>query len=232
MSRLADRQLERLSQTRFSEAFQARVRTRLMQELRAHPRRRSGFPFLRLAAGFAVVLLALLGTGTAYAQRALPGETFYPWKLASENAWRAVSSDPVGADLVIAERRVDELTVVSDDPALRAQTLETYLETVARLRSEAGAQDEIRIVQTLDSQAAVLKKLGILLARPTPDILPSEESASTPTASPMPTVQTPGLDPTALPSLTPTVEVPPEIFPTMDIPPELVPTFEIPPPVR
>jgi hypothetical protein len=191
--------------------------------------------------GLAAVLLALLVTGTAYAQSTLPGDALYGWKLASEDAWRAVSADPVETDLVIAERRVNELTVVGDDPALRAQTLESYFETVARLRSQTGTEDEPRITQTLDSQIAKLKKLGILISQSDPASLPSDEPLP-PTVTPLPTL--PGLIPTAQtpPKFTPTIEippaidppaeVPPAILPTVEIPPELFPTFEIPPPIR
>jgi hypothetical protein len=231
--------LTRAGEMHVSDAFRARVRTRLVREMHAYPRQpaRSGMPFLRLAVGFAVVLLALLGTGTAYAQGSLPGEPFYAWKLASEDAWRAVSSDPVETDLRIAERRVSELTAVSADPGLRAQTLEAYLETVARLRSQGSPEDQIRILRTLDSQAAILKKLGIFNSQSNPATPPPLEPTAfpTPSATPLPllpTVQTPHVLPTDLPPVLPTDEDPPDILPTVDIPPELVPTIEVPPPIR
>lgn len=240
---LASESLERAGRAHLSEAFRARVRARLMQAISAHPRRaaRPGFTFIRLVVGLAAVLLALLVTGTAYAQSTLPGEALYGWKLASENAWRAVSPDPVETDILIAERRVDELVVVRDDPALRAQTLESYFETVARLRSQAGTEDETRIVPALNSQMERLKKLGILLSQTDPATLPSDEPIP-PTTTPLPTMQTPQITLTDLPTITPTVqvppkivptiEIPPEVIPTAEIPPELVPTFEIPPPIR
>lgn len=230
---LASTRLTRAGEMQVSEAFKARVRSRLVQEMYSHPHKsvRPTFTFMRPAVGFAAILLALLVTGTAYAQNTLPGESLYGWKLASENAWRTVSSDPVGTDLVIAERRVDELIAVKDDPAARAQALEAYLETVARLRSQAGAQDD-RILPALDSQTAILKKLGILQSRTHPAVMPPEEATPTPNTTPLPTGQTPRLDPTVLP-LTPTLPPSPEIIlPTIDVPPELVPTIHIPPPIR
>lgn len=232
---LASARLAHAGEMQVSGTFKARVRSRLVQEMQARPRKRvrSGLTFIRLAVGFAAVLLALLATGTVYAQGALPGETLYGWKIASENAWRAVSADPVGADLVIAERRTSELVAVKDDPAARAQALQAYLETVDRLQSQAGIEDQIRVTSTLDSQRAILKKLGILLASPDPAVVVPE--AVPPTATPLPAGQTPGLDPNTLPSLTPTA-LPPSpteiIFPTIDIPPELVPTIHVPPPIR
>jgi hypothetical protein len=239
---LASARLERAGEMQVSGAFKARGRSRLVQEMRAHPRTsrrepvgaRSRLTFMRLVVGIAAVLLALLATGTAYAQSALPGQMFYGWKIASENAWRAVSADPVGADLVIAERRTGELVAVKDDPAARAQALEAYLETVDRLQSQAGIEDQLRVTSTLDSQRAVLKKLGILLAPPDPAAVPSGEATPTPSATPLSIAQTPGSDLTAVPSLTPTV--PPSateiILPTIEVPPELVPTIHIPPPIR
>ena len=148
-----------------------------------------------------------------------------------------MSPDPVGTDLLIAERRASELIAVKDDPDARARTLESYLETVDRLRSEAGTEDQIRIASTLDSQRALLKKLGILLSQSDPNEVPPvvpvvpEDATVAPTA--LPTAQTPGLVATALPSLTPTLPAPPEVlFPTIDVPPELVPTIHVPPPIR
>jgi hypothetical protein len=245
----ASARLERAGQARLSEGFKARVRDRLMQDMYAYPRvlrtrpigARFGFVFARLAVGLAVVLLALLVTGTAYAQNTLPGDTFYGWKLASEDAWRTVSSDPVGTELAIAERRVAELVVVKDDPALRAQTLEAYAETVNRLRSQTDAHDPTYITRRLDSQMERLKKLGILLSQVDPATLPSDEPIPLGTQTPL-ILQTPHVEPSELPQVTPaissppkvvpTVKFPPEVIPTVEIQPELVPTFEIPPPIR
>ncbi len=93
--------LERGRKARPSAAFKARVRAKLTQQMRAHPRKRTqfNFMFMQLAANFAVIVLAFLVVGTAYAQSAFPGDAFYNWKLTSENVWRAVSPDPVGTDL-------------------------------------------------------------------------------------------------------------------------------------
>src|SRR6185503_7899046 len=106
-----------------SPAFRARARARLTLHMQAYPRRkssRSGFAFWRLVTSLAMLLLALLATGTVYAQGALPGDLFYGWKLTSENAWRAVSPDPVHTDLTIANRRIDEMNAVASDPVRSA----------------------------------------------------------------------------------------------------------------
>jgi hypothetical protein len=234
---LASTYLERVGEVHVSDAFKARVRARLMQEMQAHPHTsglkpaaaRSTFMFRRLAVSFAVVLLALLVTGTAYAQRTLPGDAFYGWKRASENAWRAVSPDPVATDLVIAERRVDELMAVRDDPVLRSQTLEAYLETATRLRSELTAENEARVLDVLDSQVQDLNLQGILPEPPVQDSLPpSDEPTQLPTSTPLPASQTPRVDGTDLPQIIPTIEVPPDVLPTVEIPREVIPTVEIP----
>jgi hypothetical protein len=225
-------------EARLSPAFKARVRTRLIQQMHAHPRKttRPRFMFMRLAASLAVVVLTLLAAGTAYAQRALPGETFYAWKLASENVWRAVSPDPLGVDLAIAERRMNELMAVREDPSLQAQTLEAYLEVASRLRLQINTTNEERILPVLDSQAEELDQQGILPELPDQIVVPprTEPSATpattlvpvltTPPANPLPNLETPPVNPTELPQIVPTVEVLPEVAPTVEDLPEVVPT--------
>ena len=123
-------------------AFTMRLRTQVKQHMeeQAYRQKPSLFPWARLAIGLAVVVVALLVTGTAYAQKAVPGDALYGWKLASENTWRALSADPVGTDLLILDRRADELVEVSDAPALHAQALRRYLEVSTRLRAEMNAE--------------------------------------------------------------------------------------------
>lgn len=242
-------------EARPSGAFKSRVRSKVLQGMHAHPHKSTQFNFIffmRFAAGLAAIVLALGVAGTAYAQSALPGEAFYSWKLASEKAWRAVSPDPVGTDLAIADRRVDELIAVSNDPVLHSQTLNAYLEVVARLQAELDAGNNTRILQALDAQTEELNDSGILLPQldqPDQDILPPfDEPTPTPIATPtflpeIPQVNptssnTIPLDPTAIPSLLP--EIPqvnptdlPHILPTIEVPIEnpleLIPTVQIPP---
>lgn len=235
--------LERAREARFSDPFRARVRTKLVQHMHVHPRKiaRRSFLFMRFATGFAVILLALLAAGTAYAQSALPGEIFYAWKLRSESAWRAVSPDPIGTDLAIAERRLDELIAVRGDPQLYAQTLSAYLEVADRLKLEVSPQTEARISAALNAQTEELNQSGIILPQLQEEIPPLEQPSfippTTPTAIPLPILETPHVEPTRLPQIVPTVQVPLE--PTIDIPPvelppvpdpsEIIPTVEIPP---
>ena len=232
---LAHAYLEQAGEARPSAAFKARVRARLTQQMQAHPRksRRFNFAFMRFAANLAVIVLALLVAGTVYAQSALPGDAFYAWKLASENAWRVVSSDPVGTDLAIAERRMDELIAVGNDPMLRSQALEAYLEVAARLKSEMNVGNEALILQTLDSQIEELKKSGILVPQIDQDALPQLDEPSPtlvgPIVTPLPVTEIPQVNPT-LPAPALTSPLPtelPQVIPT-DLP-KIIPTIQVPP---
>lgn len=237
--------LARGQEAQVSSAFKTRVRSRLMHEMYARPRRaaRPRFSFLRLAASLAVVLLALLTAGTAYAQRALPGETFYPWKLASENAWRFVTPDPVGFDLRIAQRRLNELIAVQDDPALYAQTLNAYLEVKERLQAETEGSNDPRIEDALEAQIEELNGVDVVPELTEPVVIPPLVSP-TPTPGdslPLP-AETPRVVPTvveSLPEIVPTVvESLPEVIPTVveNLPdvvatvqnlPEIIPTIDL-----
>jgi len=226
--------LARGREARLSPAFKARVRTRLIQQILAHPRpsARPNFLFMRLAGSLAVVLLALLSAGTVYAQRTLPGESFYAWKIASENIWRMVSPDPVETDLAIAERRLDELIAVRNDPALQAQTLAAYLQVADRLKAQVDTANEAHILAVLDAQAEELSQLGILPEKSLPNIVPPLEiPTATPATTPLPILETPQVIPSELPQVVPTMEVLPEVLPTTQDPPKILPTIEIPPPI-
>ena len=220
--------LARGREARVSDAFQARVRSRLLREMRARPHKpvRSIFPFMRLATGFAVILLALLATGTVYAQSVLPGNPFYGWKLASETIWRSVSPDPIATDLALAERRVEELIAVRNDPALYALALNAYLEVSVRLRLELDTENGAQILAALESHVEALNQSGIVLPQPelVPEVLPSpDQPTSTPNPAPLPVLETPVVEPTGLPPVIPTLDIP---APTVELPPVVIPTVE------
>lgn len=236
--------LARGREVRLSGAFKARIRSRLMEGMYAHPRRpeRSGFSLMRLASGLAAILLALLTAGTVYAQTALPGNAFYDWKLLSEKTWRAISPDPVETDLAIAERRLSELIAVRDNPVLYAQAMSAYLEVTARLTFELDAGNTARILAALDAQTEELNQAGIFLPQPSieQDALPPlDEPTVTPAATSVPVLPTPEVDPTGLSPIVPTIQAPPEptlevppvVIPTVQDPPKIIPTLEIPPPI-
>ncbi len=216
------------------EALKRRARARLVQYMQAVPRTRRTHKaaVMRFAMGLAVIMLALVTAGTVHAQNVLPGDLFHGWKLASEQAWRMVSSDPLGTDIAIAERRLDELIAVQHDPLLQAAALKAYLEASARLTSEMDAVNQERIQSSLVSQRERLLNTGILVPgieneAPTDIPVPGLEDetltdssdipAITPTpATPTPAIPTPGLlptlpivDPTELPDLIPDVDITP-----------------------
>jgi hypothetical protein len=224
------------SQARVSDAFKGRVRNQLLRKMDAHPRRQAqfNFLFLRLVGSLAVVLLVLLTAGTVYAQSALPIGPFYSWKLVSENVWRSVSSDPIGVDLAIAERRADELIAVRGDPILSAQTLKDYMGVVERLKSETNAENEARISTVLHAQFQTLNQLDILPDQPSQDVTPLEASSPTSVGTVLPVLETPPLNPTDSPAIVPTVQVPTvqvpsKVIPTTEVLTKIAPTLEVPP---
>jgi hypothetical protein len=225
-----------------SPAFKTRARAQLMAHMQAHPRHRQGMsPFLRLAFNLAVLMLAFLFAGTALAQSALPGEPLYGWKLVSETAWRALSPNPLGTDLALADRRVAELVAVAEDPQRSAMALELYRSVLSRLKSETEAGAHDRILPVLQAHQSLLLQAG--LSVPELDAYVHDYAApeTTPTAPAQPTstpiIEMPVLE-TALPEIpsldTAIPETPalPEIIPTVDAPDIPLPTLEIPPLVQ
>lgn len=150
-----------------SATFKARARAQLTAHMQAHPRRRSWTdmfslsPVRQLGTALAVLILAFLLTGTAFAQNALPGQPLYSWKLSSEQAWRAVSFDRVGVDLVLADRRAYEITVETSDAGRQAEAVQGYQEVLSRLTSENDAQNNDRIVKTLQSHQEKFSAAGV-----------------------------------------------------------------------
>ena len=138
---------------------------------------------------------------------------------------------------------MDELIAVGNDPALRSQALDAYLEVTARLKSEMDAGNEALILQTLDSQIEELKESGV----PVPqiideDVLPqSDEILPTlvePIMTLIPVTEIPQVNPTSLapavvsplPTELPQVIPPdlPQIIPTVQVPPNIIPTIQVP----
>ena len=106
-------------------AYKARARTQLNVYMQQHPQRKRVSPvFWRFSIALATVLLLFVASGTAFAQTALPGDVFYDWKLTSENVWRFTSSDPLGVDITLSNRRMNELVEVSGDQARREWAVE------------------------------------------------------------------------------------------------------------
>src|SRR5262245_35105816 len=106
--------LERGRGVRPTAAFKTRGRTQLVAHMRTRPRNRLGrwvtavlsFQFVpsfgraaNLALGLAAILFLSLTTGTVLAQRALPGETLYRWKIVSEEIAQVIYPDSLTLDL-------------------------------------------------------------------------------------------------------------------------------------
>ena len=146
-----------------SEEYKTRTRAQLMAHVQAHPRRnkRKLSIIWSVAISLAVLVIALFLTGTAFAQGALPGQPLYEWKLSSEQIWRLSSSDQVGVDLELANRRTFELTSVSKDANSEARARTGYQEVLARLTSEDNAINKDRISDTLKSNQLKLSAAGI-----------------------------------------------------------------------
>ena len=155
--------LQRVREVMPPPFLRARIRAELTQNMESNPRQKRGLPvfFWRMALNVAVLLFALVMTNTVFAQGALPGETLYDWKLASENLWRVVTVDPVGTDLKISTRRINEYVAVSDDEARRARVLVGYNELLVRFQQEEDEADRERILLALKSQQDSLRKVGL-----------------------------------------------------------------------
>jgi len=149
-----------------SPTFNAYTRSAVIQHARIHSRQaRSTMPmFQRTALAFALMVVAFLITGTAHAQSALPGDTDYPLKLASEQIWRAFSTDPVGVDVAISQRRLHEWLLVAHNSLLNTRAMNDYLASVSVLETVSGVDSYTRVVPAIQSQRQALQQAGLLTA--------------------------------------------------------------------
>jgi hypothetical protein len=112
------------------------------------------------------VLFLMFGSfSTAFAQAALPGESLYGLKLASENVWRTLTIDPLGTDLELSNRRINEYVAVSQDETRRARALNGYYELLVRFQTEEDEAEKARILQVLHSHQDDLRKLGLSIPK-------------------------------------------------------------------
>jgi hypothetical protein len=227
--------------------FNAYTHDALVQYVRSHPRQPqikiSVTPVIRRTAfAFAVLLLALLVTGTVHAQSVLPGDTFYGWKRTSEDVWLALSSDPIATEIVLADRRIDEWIMVANDPARSASAIDGYFEVINRLGSVNDKQAQARIVPVLQNHHKKLHQAGLptstvdhFLVVVTQSLPVGTVTQNSPTnlPAPVPTVHS-AVQPTSVssegepavvqPQVAPTVSVPTQIVPTVVAPTEIAPT--------
>lgn len=160
------RSAERLQRGRAvmpSPIFASRLRSELMRKIEATPPRVTRLPFVfqRMALNVGVLLLMMAVITTAFAQMALPGESLYGLKIASERVWRTMSIDPLGTDLELANRRVNEYVAVSRDETRRARVLNSYRDLLVRFQTEEDEQERDRIQRALRTQQDDLRKVGL-----------------------------------------------------------------------
>src|SRR5574341_285821 len=145
-----------------SPDFKARTRTELNAYIHAHPRSKPPVPFVwRLAFNALTTILAFCILGTAIAQRALPGDTLYSWKLTSEDVWRAVSIDQLQTDLTLSNRRVKELVRVYGDEKRREWAVENYEKMLVKFKSDENVAHQERIIPVLRLHQESLSQIGI-----------------------------------------------------------------------
>jgi len=158
----ASTRLGRAGEVMPSPVFKARTRTELNAYIHAHPRVKRTSPFAwRLAYNVVTSLLAFLILGTAIAQRALPGDTLYDWKLTSERVWRTVSIDRLATDLTLSNRRVKELVRVYGDENRRTRAVANYQQMLVRFKSDQDIRHQERIIPVLRFHQQSLSQVGI-----------------------------------------------------------------------
>jgi len=145
-------------------AYRARARAKLSVYMQQNPQRKRVSPiFWRVAIGMMTMLLVFLLTGTSFAQSALPGDQLYDWKLTSEDLWRMTSSDQLGVDLTLSNRRVNELVVVSGNHNRQERALKNYEKLLVKFNATKNQRDRNRILPVLRAQHESLIKAGILI---------------------------------------------------------------------
>jgi len=145
-------------------SYKLRTRSQLNVYMQQHPQRKRLSPvFWRFTVGLVTVMLLFIASGTAFAQSAVPGDTLYDWKLTSEYVWRVTSTDQLGVDLSLSNRRVNELVVVSGDDARRARAVKNYEKLLVKFNTEQDEMKRARILPVLRSQHEALLKAGITL---------------------------------------------------------------------
>jgi hypothetical protein len=147
-----------------SPFLKARIRSDLERAIENDPSQRRHPPlfFWRMALNISVLTVVLVMANTLFAQGALPGESLYNWKLASENLWRSVTVDPLGTDLKLSDRRIDEYVALNDEER-RAQVLLGYNRLLVRFKEEQDESDKTRILTVLKSHQDSLRKVGLAI---------------------------------------------------------------------
>jgi hypothetical protein len=232
-----------------SPTFNAYTRSGLIRYLGIHARPpKKPSMLLRMSLTYTVLIAALLVTGTAKAQSALPGDPLYGWKRTSEQAWLSVSPDPVGTTIILADRRLNEFIAVENDPLRRDIASKDYLTALTELDSMSSPGVSARIAPVLKAHKQRLDTSGLstvqldhyltVAATPVPaaastQVAPAEVAKPTtgaPVESALPATEVPPV--IALPATSvPTVAAPPPTAVPTAIPTEH-PTQVPPPPTE
>ncbi len=141
------------------------------------------------ALAIVVLVVSLLGGGTVYAaNEALPGDTLYPVKRTTETIWLTVAPNDPNLHLLLANRRLDEVTVLLEQkrPADIEQVLAEYEAQVDSLLMFLGEQSALSPVERavladelLATQARRQAHLATLLEQAPEDVRPAARQALT-----------------------------------------------------
>jgi len=144
--------------------YRMRARSQLNIYMQQNPQRKRVSPVLwRFSIAFVTVMMLFLASGTAFAQKALPGDKLYNWKLTSEQLWRLTSSDDLGVDIALSQRRMNELLVVSGDETRRAWAIQNYEKLLVKFRNAESEHDRARILPVLRAQQEALLEAGVMI---------------------------------------------------------------------
>jgi hypothetical protein len=132
--------------------------------MRANPRRHEswyGSLAFKYAASLALLFVTLATTGTALAQNALPGDTLYGWKLASERIWYSLHQDPLDADIYLSGRRISEIQAIRGRANLEEIGVGAYSAVLQQLSMDLAQDPEkaISVSELLDEQKEKLKEI-------------------------------------------------------------------------
>jgi len=145
-------------------AYRMRARSQLNLHMQENPQPKRVSPvFWRFSIAFVTVLMLFIASGTAFAQKAVPGDALYNWKLTSENVWRLTSRDDLGVDIALSNRRMNELLVVSGDETRRVWAIQNYEKLLMKFRTAEDEDDRARILPVLRAQHQALIEAGILI---------------------------------------------------------------------
>jgi hypothetical protein len=161
---LAATKLSRAREIMPDPSYKMRARSQLNTYMQQYPQRKRVSPVLwRFSIAFATVMTLFLASGTAFAQQAVPGDTLYNWKLTSEHVWRLTSTDDLGVDIALSERRMNELLLVSGDEARREWAIQNYEKLLVKFRNAESEHDRARILPVLLAQHQALLEAGVAI---------------------------------------------------------------------